>query len=195
MIYRALAITAAFCGSLALVHAASAEMSSAEFFARDRSQNWTGALVNDVRNPYGKLPKTYIPADRQYVARIVERHARMKLGQQWVSSAIKIAKIENNFRCSTPGPRVRSHGGDRAQGAMQVMPRTARAMGYDPSRLHECDYGIAAGIEHMRRCIASGVRTHAQMAACHVAGFGGWNKRLARKPEIYKLQYVRLAMR
>ena len=52
---------------------AAAEMSAAEYFARDKSSNWTGPLVNDVYTPYGKLPKTYVPSDRQYVARIVER--------------------------------------------------------------------------------------------------------------------------
>lgn len=174
---------------------AAAEMSAGEYFTRERNSQWTGALVNEVRSPYGALPKTYVPRDRQMVARIVERQAQARLGAHWAPTAIKIAKIENNFRCATPGVPVRSHGGDRAQGAMQVMPRTARAMGFDPRRLHECEYGIAAGIEHMRRCIAAGVRTHAQMAACHISGWAGWNRRLARKPEQYKQHYIRLAMR
>ena len=33
---------------------------------------------------------------------------------------------------------------------MQVMPGSARAMGFNPRRLNEAAYGIAAGIEHMR---------------------------------------------
>jgi len=174
---------------------AAAEMSAAEYFARDRSSNWTGPLVNDVYTPYGKLPKTYAPADRQYVARIVERHARMRLGERWVSTALRLTRLESGFRCGAQGPRVKSHGGARAQGALQVMPRTAIAMGLDSRRLTECEYGIAAGIMHMERCIAAGVRTHNQMAACHVAGWGGWNKRLATRPEQYKQKYIRMAMR
>ena len=181
--------------TLLIATPALAEMSAAEFFARDQSRNWTGPLVNETRTPYGTLPKTYVPRDREYVARIVEREARARLGSQWTSTALKLTKLESGFRCNAQGPRVRSHGGDRAQGALQVMPRTARAMGLDPRRLTECEYGIRAGILHMERCIAAGVRTHAQMSACHVAGWGGWNKRLATRPEQYKQKYIRMAMR
>lgn len=168
---------------------AMAQDNPAEFFSRDRAKNWTGPLVNS--NPYGIVPKTVarsIRADRQWVANIVATQAEQKLGRQWVATALKLAKIESGFN-----PRARNKSG--ASGVLQVMPRTAVGMGYDPRRLLEPKYGTAAGIEHMRRCIAAGVKTHAQMAACHVAGFAGWNKRLARKPERYKQQYIRLAMR
>jgi hypothetical protein len=174
---------------------AAAEMSAAEFFARDKARNWTGALVNDVRAPFGTLPKTFVPANREYIARIVERETRARLGSHWTSTALKLTQLESGFRCHAQGPRVRSHGGDRAQGALQVMPRTARAMGLDPRRLTECEYGIAAGIMHMQRCIAAGVRTHAQMSACHVAGSNGWQRRLASRAERYKQHYIRMAMR
>lgn len=187
--------TTIIAAALLLATPAAAEMSAAEFFQRDRANQWTGPLVNEIHSPYGTLPKTYVPADRQYVARIVERHARMRLGERWVSTALRLTRLESGFRCGAQGARVRSHGGDRAQGALQVMPRTARAMGLDPRRLTECEYGIAAGIAHMERCIASGVRTHAQMSACHVAGWGGWNKRLATRPEQYKQKYIRMAMK
>jgi hypothetical protein len=181
--------------SLLLATPALADMSAAEFFARDRANQWTGPLVNETRSPFGSLPRTYVPANREYVSRIVERETRARLGSQWTSTALRLTKLESGFRCNAQGPRVRSHGGDRAQGALQVMPRTAKAMGLDPRRLTECEYGIRAGIMHMERCIAAGVRTHAQMSACHVAGWGGWNKRLATRPERYKQQYIRMAMR
>ena len=187
-------ITLALAGMLAASPAA-AEMSAAEFFARDNTRNWTGALVNDVHTPFGTLRGTAVPKDREYVARIVERETRSRLGSQWTLTAIKLTKLESGFRCHAQGPRVRSHGGDRAQGALQVMPRTARAMGLDPRRLTECEYGIAAGIMHMQRCVAAGVRTHAQMSACHVAGWGGWQRKLASRAERYKQQYIRMAMR
>lgn len=180
--------------SMATAAPALADVSSAEFFARDRARNWTGPLVS---GPYGHVPSSLSRQrpDRAYVASIIVKHTTRKLGPQWTQSALRIGQIESNFRCNASGPRVRSHRGARAAGALQVMPSSARAMGLDPRRLHECEYGIMAGVEHMRRCLAAGVRTHAQMAACHVAGWAGWNRRLARKSESYKQRYIRMAMR
>jgi hypothetical protein len=45
----------------------------------------------------------------------------------------------------------------------------------------------------MEKCLSVGAKTYPQMAACHVAGWGGWNKRLTRKAERYKQQYIRMA--
>ena len=168
---------------------AAAQMTAAEFFARDRSHNWTGAL--HVPSPFGAVP-TSISPNRKFTHRIIVKQVRAKLGERWVPTAVRLAKIESNFRCNAVGPRTR-HG--RAIGVFQVLPGSARALGYDPRRLTECEYGIAAGIAHMRACINSGVRTHAQMASCHVSGVKGWKIRLARKHEAYKQKYIRLAMR
>jgi len=168
-----------------------ADMSSAEFFARDKANNWTGTLGNKASNPYGTLPKR-MPTKKQEVARIVAREAQARLGSQWVDSALKLAQIESSYNCAAVGPGTR-HG--HARGVLQVLPSSARALGYDPKRLNECDYGARVGVAHMAACIRSGVKTHAQMAACHVAGVGGWNRRLARRSETYKRDYVRLAMR
>lgn len=169
---------------------AAADMGAAEFFSRDKANNWAGSLHDPA---YGSLSTAVVvPADRQKVAELVVWHTSQELGPKWKKTALKLAKIESNFNCTARGPKTR-HG--RAEGVFQVMPKTAKAMGLDPSRLRECEYGVMAGIEHMKRCIASGVQTHSQMAACHVAGWGGWNKRLARKPEKYKQAYIRLAMR
>jgi hypothetical protein len=123
---------------------------------------------------------------------MVAREAERKLGKQWVSTAVRLAKIESGFRCNAVGPKTR-HG--RARGVFQVMPGTARAMGFNPANLHRCDYGVAAGIAHMQRCVASGVRTPAQMASCHVSGFHGWRVRLNGRAESYRRQYVGLMTR
>ncbi len=168
-----------------------ADIGAHEFFARDRAHNWTGPLRNEIASPYGSLPTTISP-NKQNVARIVEREARARLGAQWVNTALKLAKIESSFNCGAVGPRTR-HG--HARGVLQVLPSSARALGFDPTRLNDCDYGARVGVAHMAACIRAGVRTHAQMAACHVAGVGGWNRRLARRHEKYKSQYIRLAMR
>jgi hypothetical protein len=173
-----------FAATLAALPAKADDMSAAEFFRRDRENNWA------ENSPYGSLQTAaVVPANKEKVAELITWHASEKLGPQWKATALKLAKIESNFNCGAVNKK------SRASGVFQVMPRTAVAMGYDPKRLLECEYGIHAGIAHMERCIAAGVRTHRDMAACHVAGWGGWNKRLARKSERYKQKYIRLAMR
>jgi soluble lytic murein transglycosylase-like protein len=172
---RALIVIVALLASSA---PAFAEMSSAEFFARDRSGNWS-------ENHAQPVPSA--PAARGEVQKIVARQAAQKLGPQWVDAALRIAKLESGFNCRATGPSTR-HG--RAKGVMQVMPASARGLGYNPSRLHECEYGVAAGISHMEMCIRHGVRTTQEMARCHVAGVGGWNKKLNRNAERYKQRYA-----
>lgn len=128
----------------------------------------------------------------QSVAKKVAHQAETRLGAHWVPTALALAKIESGLNCRATGPRTR-HG--RAKGVLQVMPASARALGYDHRRLHDCDYGIAAGIAHMESCVRAGVRTHTDMAKCHVAGVGGWRTRLNRSAERYKKRYARLTTR
>jgi DNA-binding transcriptional MocR family regulator len=45
----------------------------------------------------------------------------------------------------------------------------------------------------MEKCLSVGAKTYNQLAACHVAGWGGWNKRLNRQAERYKQKYIRMA--
>lgn len=177
-------------GALAATPAA-ADMSASEFFARDKANSWTGPLVNEIASPYGTLPR-YMPAKKAEVARIVAMEAQSRLGAQWVKSALKLAQIESSYNCGAVGPRTR-HG--HARGVLQVLPSSARALGYDPSRLNECQYGVMVGIAHMDSCIRSGVRTHTEMASCHVSGVKGWKMALNRRAEKYRREYIRLASR
>jgi soluble lytic murein transglycosylase-like protein len=128
---------------------------------------------------------------RKDACALVAQEATRRLGREWAPVAVRIAWVESRCNPAAVGPKTR-HG--RAQGIMQVMPGSARALGYDPRRLREARYGAAAGVAHMRACIASGVRTERQMAACHVAGVKGWQKRLRPSAERYKRQYVGLVM-
>lgn len=182
----ALAIAAVLAATPAL---ASIEMSHAEFFERSRTGNWKEPISDDHSAPRGV---TYSTAQKKTVADMVAKEAGRRLGSQWVPTAIKLAKIESSFNCGAVGPSTR-HG--RARGVLQVMPGSARAMGYEPSRLNECAYGISAGVSHMALCIKSGVRTHDQMASCHVAGVQGWKVRLNSRAESYKRKYIRMAAR
>lgn len=118
--------------------------------------------------------------------------ARTQLGPEWVPTALKIAKVESGFSCSAVGPRLgRRHKGQRAMGLMQVLPSTARSLGYaGPARnLLDCDTGAFVGVMHMRRCLENGATTPPLMARCHVAGWGGLDKRSR-----YANEYVRLVL-
>lgn len=139
-----------------------------------------------------------LSADREKVRKVVERQARQELGAKWVNVAVRIANTESRFNTRAVGPAVRMrHGTESARGVMQVMPSSARALGFiDIARLTRDDeYSVAAGIAHMKACIDSGVRNDHEMSACHVAGVQGWKVKLHRRAEKYKRQYVAMVMR
>jgi len=106
------------------------------------------------------------------------------IGKRWADVAVRIAYVESRYNPRAIGPRTK-HG--RAAGVMQVMPGTARALGFNPKRLTEPSYGIAAGVAHMRLCVRSGVVTDAQMAVCHLSGAGGWRRKSKMKTKYANL--------
>lgn len=112
------------------------------------------------------------------VERMVHERATATLGAHWAPAAVRLAKKESSLRCDATGPKTR-HG--RARGVFQVMPGSARALGYSYARLHDCAYGIEAGLAHMRLCLAHGVKTEQQMFSCHLRGVGGWKRVRAAK--------------
>jgi soluble lytic murein transglycosylase-like protein len=126
-------------------------------------------------------------SQRPEVVAEIKSQVREKIGRKWENVAVRIAYVESRHNPRAIGPKTK-HG--RAAGVMQVMPGSARALGYDPRRLHEMKYGIAAGVAHMKACLKSGVQTDRQMAACHVSGVAGW-KRNTRS----NLRYVELVMK
>lgn len=109
------------------------------------------------------------PATAQVTARqAVAQEARARLGEQWVGVADRLAFRESGWRAHAVGPRTR-HG--RALGVLQVLPSSARALGYpDARRLLEPRYGAAAGVAHMVRCLRLGATTERLMIRCHNRG-------------------------
>lgn len=109
------------------------------------------------------------PAAAQMTARQAVAHeARQQLGAQWVGVADRLAYRESTWNARAIGPRTR-HG--RALGVLQVLPASARALGYpDARRLLEARYGAAAGVAHMAMCLRKGARTERQMVRCHNTG-------------------------
>jgi hypothetical protein len=112
--------------------------------------------------------------DHPPMQRMIERRAADELGPQWVPVALRIAWTESRFNPNAIGPLTR-HG--RAVGTFQVLPSSAKGLGYNPHRLREPAYGVDVGVAHMRECIRAGVATDRQMAACHIAGLNGWHSR------------------
>lgn len=115
---------------------------------------------------------------------VIAATVRREIGEQWVIPALKIAKIESGYNCKATGPATR-HG--RAKGVFQVMDGSARALGFSPRRMHDCNEGIRAGVAHMKLCIRHGVRTGVEMAACHLSGVGGWRY---NRNMTYKRKYL-----
>lgn len=78
--------------------------------------------------------------------------------------AVKIAKHESGLRCNAVG----SHG---ERGPLQILPSTARALGYKNIRSASCATQIDAGMEHLAICYR-GVNGNRWLAAgCHNQGF------------------------
>lgn len=99
---------------------------------------------------------------------VIARAAREKLGERWVGIALAQAKRESSFN---PLARNRSSG---ASGVFQVLPSTARGMGYDPKKLFDLEYGTKVGIAYMGKCIEAGVVNDSQMNSCFLRGFYKW---------------------
>tara|TARA_R110000822_G_scaffold4665_2_gene20126 strand:+ start:5581 stop:6168 length:588 start_codon:yes stop_codon:yes gene_type:complete len=172
---------------------AAQENDAADFFRKDKNY-WSRGLKAFAVIAYNDdISHVHSVSKRKLIVRrMVAKQAEKKLGRRWVRSAVKIAYVESRFNPRAVGPKTR-HG--RARGVMQVMPGSARAMGFTPRRLNEASYGIAAGIAHMQLCINSGVRTDEEMSACHVAGTRGWATRLRNHAQKYKRDYVAMVLR
>jgi soluble lytic murein transglycosylase-like protein len=128
-------------------------------------------------------------ASRDQARAIVANIAAERLGHAWVPVALKIAHVESRFNCGAVGPALSD--GRSAMGLMQVRPTSAWAMGYTGTAagLRDCYIGAVWGVEHMRKCIASGANDEASMARCHVGGAGALRKRLKPWAERYAQRY------
>ena len=143
-----------------------------------------------ARTAPAQLATALLPQKKKVVVDQITKVVRRELGEQWVASALKIAKVESGYQCNATGPRTR-HG--RAKGVFQLIDSSARTLGFDPGKMYDCNENIAAGVAHMKVCISYGVKDPRGMAACHVAGWNHWNVKLARQHERYKQRYINMA--
>lgn len=180
---QALALAALYLVASMTTSLASFDESSAAFFQKDRER-----MQGEVSAPRQERAASVSP-DRQAVIDALAKATRAKLGERYVDDVLRLAKLESGFRCNVRGPQTRV---GRAVGPLQIMPGSARALGI--TDLRSCAMQIEAGLRHVEKCIAAGATTYKTLAACHVAGWGGWNRKLGGKHERYKQQYVRMAM-
>lgn len=177
--------------SLLIANAQAAEdMSAAEYFARDKANNWTGEL--NTEGPWGQLgaKPRQLSVEKKAIAEQIKKAVASKLGQKWVPTALQLAKIESNYTCRAQGPITR-HG--RAKGLFQILDSSAVRLGFEPGKMLNCEANLAAAIAHMQRCLEHGVVSAKDMASCHVAGWDNWNRQLTRKAERYRQSYIRMA--
>ena len=148
---------------------------------------WREEAAKKESVDYGKVA---ISQKKKVVVDQITKVVRKELGEEWVASALKIAKVESGYNCHATGPKTR-HG--RAKGVFQLIDSSARTLGFAPGKMYDCNENIAAGVAHMKVCISYGVKDPRGMAACHVAGWNHWNVKLAKQHERYKQQYIRMA--
>lgn len=95
------------------------------------------------------------------INQMIAEHVSNRIGSQWVSTAIQIARIESGGKCGA----VNASG---ATGVFQVIH--PERFGISRSAARTCAGGIQAGVAHMEACIAKGARTSAQLMRCHNSG-------------------------
>lgn len=128
-----------------------------EFFDDIFQQQTTNVVVTQKHGRHYRS----MPDASGGVSAMISEHVSARIGSEWVSTALQIARIESGGRC---GARNRSG----AAGVFQVIH--PERFGVSRSAALTCSGGIAAGVAHMEACIAKGARTPAQLMRCHNSG-------------------------
>jgi len=191
------AVITAILTSTAMVVADGYEETAAEFFRKDKERmELAQGKINAEAECIIFCQSTYYeagtPQPINKVSHLIIVETEQKLGKRWVSTMLQIAKVESGYRCNAVGPRLgKSHHGERAMGVFQVLPSSAKQLGFKGSKeeLLSCDGGIQVGLAHAKRCLDWGVSSMAEMASCHVSG-QNWNVPLKRRSAKYRRQYI-----
>ena len=140
--------------------------------------------VGPAPSPYGTL----VIHKRQVAERLAER-AEKEVGIKWVSTALKLGKVESGYNCKATGPRLRQ--GDRAIGLGQLRLSSARALGYEGSAkgLYDCETNMTYMLAHIKKCEQEGASTEQLMSRCYVGGWYALHHKLRRGAERYARSY------
>lgn len=95
-----------------------------------------------------------------------------------VEFALQVANHETGIQCGKIGSS-----GER--GPLQVLPSTARQMGYKNIRKASCAEQTDAGMEHLAKCYQGMGGNRWYTAACHNQGFSAISGRVKKKSKRY----------
>lgn len=108
--------------------------------------------------------------------RLVEASAR-KHGVP-VEFALQVAKKETGVQCGKVGSS-----GER--GPLQILPSTARQLGYKNIRKASCAEQTDAGMEHLAKCYRGMGGNRWFTAACHNQGFSAISGKVKKRAKRY----------
>ena len=108
--------------------------------------------------------------------RLVETSAR-KHGVP-VEFALQVAKKETGIKCGEIGAS-----GER--GPLQILPSTARQLGYKNIRKASCEEQTDAGMKHLAKCYQGMGGNRWFTAACHNQGFSAISGRVKKQAKRY----------
>jgi hypothetical protein len=105
---------------------------------------------------------------RKLEAHIAERVSN-EVSPRWVNPMLTIAQVESGVTCDPGGYAV---------GMFQILH--PEAFGVSRREARQCETGISLGVAYLKRCLAAGAMTDAQLMAC-------WNSGSPWTP-IYRLE-------
>ena len=101
-----------------------------------------------------------------------------------VSFALKVARQESGVKCGNHNP-------SGATGPLQIMPRSARALGYRGNiRRASCYIQTEYGMKHLAMCWRGAHGNPRRAAACHYQGISALH-RISRAGAAYARQVMR----
>lgn len=106
-----------------------------------------------------------------HVSQMIKHSAGRHGVPEWL--ALRVAWVESRHRCGVANPRT------GASGPLQVLPSTARAMGYNGGAggLRNCGTGLEYGMRHLAMCYRLAGGNQAAAARCHLSGPGAMHAR------------------
>lgn len=91
---------------------------------------------------------------------------------------LAVAKHESRISCGVIG----SHG---ERGPLQILPATARGMGFGDIRRASCDIQTKAGVAHLKACYEGSGGNRWRAAACHNQGTAALGGKITRRAKLY----------
>ena len=102
-----------------------------------------------------------------------------------INFALRVARVESGVRCGRVGAA-----GER--GPLQILPRSAKGLGYRNIARAGCAAQTSAGMKHLAACYRKAGGNHFRAAACHNGGPGvlRW-KRIPKAIQAYARKVTR----